>query len=588
MRNVTFWGIVALIAALAVFSCPTDEDSSSGEHEKTTILDDKEFLLEAQPPSQDLAALFAALPSNLSNSWKIWGHKNPLFTGFFGADPNVLIYNDRLYVYMSNDTLEYDENGGILAGSSYGLGIQGIRIVSSADLANWTDHGAVNIVGPANTNPLVEDEYWKPLLNIPGVDRSWAPTAAWKIVSGKPKFFLYWPNGGNGVGVVTANSPVGPWSAPLKKLLIDRDTPNCANVEFLFDPSVFIDDDGAGYLYFGGGGSGRDTGNARRVKLGSNMISLAADPEKWSVPYLFEASDMKKIKGRYYFSYSANSAYTSGGSIVYVTPLDPMSGFGANPNSYNPPIVLTTAATQLGSNDTNTHHAMFEFKGETYMVYHTQKAAEAMGVGRMRSASIDRMPINPNGTIDPVVMTRKGVDQVGKFDPYVVNQAETIGIQGGVYTRPLKGAGNGTVVTSIDTGDWLAVYGVDFGAEGATKFAARVRTPAAPTDYVGAIELRLDPSGAGITSDTGNLTPTNTARITGGTVIGRVQFKAKPGEEGKYAVTAIDFDTPVTGAHDLVFVFYSSLGVHPETIVPDSRHKNGFEFDEWQFFKTEE
>jgi hypothetical protein len=113
----------------------------------------------------------------------------------------------------------------------------------------------------------------------------------------------------------------------------------------------------------------------------------------------------------------------------------------------------------------------------------------------------------------------------------------------------------------------------------------RVRTPETPADYVGAIELRLDPTGAGETSDTGNLTPSNTARITGGTVIGRVNIKAKPGEEGKYAVTTIDFDTPVTGVHDLVFVFYSSLGVHPETIVPDSRHKNSFELDEWQFFK---
>jgi len=178
-------------------------------------------------------------------------------------------------------------------------------------------------------------------------------------------------------------------------------------------------------------------------------------------------------------------------------------------------------------------------------------------------------------------MTRKGVDQAGKLNPYVVNQAETIGIQGGVYTRPLEGAGNNTVVTSIDTGDWAAVYGVDFGSSGAVKFAARVRTPATPAGYIGAIELRLDPAAAG---ETENLTPQKTARITGGTVIGRVQFKAQAGEEGKFAVTTIDFDAPVTGVHDLVFVFYSSLGVKPETVVPDTRHKNGFEFDEWQFF----
>jgi hypothetical protein len=37
--------------------------------------------------------------------------------------------------------------------------------------------------------------------------------------------------------------------------------------------------------------------------------------------------------------------------------------------------------------------------------------------------------------------------------------------------------------------------------------------------------------------------------------------------------------------HDLVFVFYSSLGENAETVIPDSRHKNGFEFDSWQFIK---
>jgi len=415
MKIIKTFGFFTLIAALTVFSCSTDTPADNDDddddssliviEEKPTILDDAEYLLESQPPAQTLADLFtAALPAQLSNTWKIYGHKNPLWTGNFGADPNILIYNDRLYVYTSNDTLEYTAEGQ-LATSTYQYGIQGIRIVSSSDLVNWTDHGPVNIVGPANTNPLIEDKYWQQLLSIPGVERSWAPTAAWKVINRKPMFFLYWGNGGDGVGVVTSNTPVGPWTAPLNKLLVDRDTPTCAPVRYLFDPSVFIDDDGQGYLFFGGGGSGRDVGpegNARRVKLGGDMISLAADPVKWDVPWLFEASDMKKLKGVYYFSYSANSQYTSGGSIVYVRPIDPMSGFGANPNTYDPPVVLTTAGVQLGSSDTNTHHAMFEFRGETYMIYHTQKVAEAMGVGRMRSPSIDRMPINANGTIDPV------------------------------------------------------------------------------------------------------------------------------------------------------------------------------------------
>ena len=179
-------------------------------------------------------------------------------------------------------------------------------------------------------------------------------------------------------------------------------------------------------------------------------------------------------------------------------------------------------------------------------------------------------------------MTRKGVDQVGRLDPYVVNEAETIGIQGGIYTRPESGASNKMVVTSIDTGDWLALYGVDFGAAGATKFTARVRTPET-AGYSGAIQLRLNPEGAGVTSDNGNLNPANTAWITGGEAVGYLRIEAAPGNQGKYAVITIDLDKKITGVHNLVFVFYSSLGVRPETVLPNTRHKTGFEFDHWQF-----
>ena len=562
---------------------------------------------QAQPAdSAALKALFDTsdgFPSQLSNSWKIWNHKNPLFTQGFGADPNVLIYNDRLYVYMSNDTLEYKSADAFVDAPSYGLGIQGVRIVSSADLANWTDHGVVNISGPASTNPLIPNEEWEAgrLINNPSIDRSWAPAAAWKEINGKPQFFLYWCNGGNGIGVVTADSPAGPWRAPYQHLLIDRDTPNCSDVLWLFDPSVFVDDDGQGYLFFGGGWENNsanpipvnNTGMARRVKLSDDMLSIIGTPEKWHVPYLFEASDIKKIKGKYYFSYSVH--YSLSGNTYnlsnfdiacMMSDTDPMADF---PGGYtNPAAVLARATTQLNSTDTNNHHAMFEFKGDTYIVYHTQKVCEAMGTypassaRRMRSAFINKMPVNANGTIPRVQMTRKGVDQVEYLNPYLMNEAETIGIQGGVYTRAAAEAGNKMVVTSIDTGDWIALYGADFGAAGANKFTARVRLPEA-ADYTGAIQLRLDPSGDGETRDTGNLTPANTARIKDGDVIGYMLIKAASGMEGNYAAITIDLEKTVTGVHDLVFVFYSSRGVNPETVLPDTRHKDSFEFDQWQF-----
>jgi arabinoxylan arabinofuranohydrolase len=553
--------------------------------------------LEDQPPAGELAALFAALPASLSNSWKIYGHKNPIATQTFSADPDVLVFEDRLYLYASNDTLEFTLNNA----PSYQYGIQGVHILSTGDLANWTDHGAVNIVGTPNTDPLVPESEWAPpLMSVSGVDRSWAPTAAWKMIDGRPQFFMYWGNGGNGIGVISANSPVGPWRAPLDKLLIDRNTVNCDTVANLFDPGVLVDDDGQGYLFFGGGGELKDnTEMARRVRLGADMISLAGYPQTWYVPYLFEANNIKKIKGGYYFSYSTHGS--TGGNrfgltnyqIAVMKSTTNLMGTGFG----DPMGVLSSPSGQLASTDTNNHQAPFEFKGGTYIAYHTQKAAEAMGIGqfiasrggssnnRLRSAFIDPMPINPDGVIPPVTMTRTGVEQVGHLNPFIMNEAETIGVQGGIYNRPLSGASNGMVVTSIDTGDWIVVYGVDFGSAGANSFMAHVRMPERP-GFKGGIELRLDPQAAGAVGANANLTPANTTRITGGEIIGRMRLQAKTGEEGKFNTATINLDKTVTGVHDLVFVFYSDDGVRPEVISwPDSRHKNAFEFDSWQFFR---
>ena len=553
-------------------------------------------VLEDQPSGSDLAALFdtsGGFPANLSNSWKIWGHRNPLITQGFSADPTTMIYNGRVYLFASNDSLEYNASGAPEP-RTFGQGIQGVRVISSADLSNWTDHGVIRPGGiPASTNPLIPEE---DLPRITPFDtRSWAPSATWKMVDGKPKFFLYFANSGDGIGVITADSPTGPWTSPLNKLLIDRDTPTCSSeeVDYLFDPGIFIDEDGKAYLFFGGGQAGRpgytnaDWGYARRVRLNDDMVSLDGNPEQWVVPYLFEASDMFKLNGVYYFSYCCLTSVTGNtfglesSEIAYMMSSDhPMGTFRPQPKGV---LKMASRPTQLSSSDDNNHQTIFVFKDTVYIAYHAAKVAEAMGTGKHRSSFIDKVTLNNRAELEPVTMTRKGVDQTGYLNPYAANEAETIAVMGGIYTRAESGASNGMVVTSIDTGDWVGVYGVDFGSAGAKKFTARIRTPET-ADYTGAIELRLDPSGAGVTGDTGNVTPSTTTRITGGEVIGRVQIKAKAGEAGKYTTAEIDLDKTVTGVHDLVFVFYSSLGVRPETVTRDSPHKNAFEFDQWQFF----
>ena len=97
---------------------------------------------------------------------------------------------------------------------------------------------------------------------------------------------------------MTADSPIGPFRDPIGKALISRETPNCEEVTWLFDPAVLVDEDGSAYLYVGGGipeGKGANPGTARVVQLGEDMISLIGEPCKLDVPYLFEDSGIHKV-----------------------------------------------------------------------------------------------------------------------------------------------------------------------------------------------------------------------------------------------------------------------------------------------------
>ena len=112
-----------------------------------------------------------------------------------------------MYVYTTNDVIEYDSDGKVTE-NTYAQ-VNKINCLSSEDLVNWTDHGAIPVAG---TDGIAK---WATC--------SWAPCAAHKTINGKEKFFLYFCNGGNGVSVLTADSPTGPWTDPLGKAMITRD-----------------------------------------------------------------------------------------------------------------------------------------------------------------------------------------------------------------------------------------------------------------------------------------------------------------------------------------------------------------------------
>ena len=147
---------------------------------------------------EDMASLFEGI--KLAKIHKYFHNHNPIMTHRFGADPYALVYKDRVYVYMTHDIIQRNSKGEILE-NDYGR-IHTLNRLSSADLVNWTDHGTIDI-GRRYTGKA----RW--------ADKSWAPAIVYKNIDGQDKFFLYFADNANGIGVLTSDNPVGPLLIPL-------------------------------------------------------------------------------------------------------------------------------------------------------------------------------------------------------------------------------------------------------------------------------------------------------------------------------------------------------------------------------------
>lgn len=392
---------------------------------------------------------------SLTESYKDLNENNPIVTQRYSADPGVMVYDDTVYIYCTNDSLEYS-NGSI--GENTYSKIQTLNCFSSKDLVNWTDHGVIQVAGSAGVAK------W--------ASCSWAPCATHKTINGQEKFFLYFANNAGGIGVLESDSPTGPWTDPIGKALVDKSTANCGDVVWCFDPAVLVDDDGSGYLYFGGGvptGQNAHPKTARVVKLGDNMTSLAGTPVTIDAPYLFEDSGINKIGNKYYYSYCSNWNTAGSGistaAIEYMVGDSPMGPFTHAGEVFKKPGLYFKESTG------NNHHTIFEFKGDYYLAYHTRTLEQAaLGQNKgYRSTHIDKLIVN-NGQISEVKGTMTGVSQVTYLNPYQKVQAETMAIQAGVS---ISGSGD-TKVTDINSGDWIGVKGVNF-SEGLSKITVSAK-----------------------------------------------------------------------------------------------------------------
>ena len=422
-----------------------------------------------QEEKMDYAEKFKGI--KLTRSYKGVQNNNPIIEQHYGADPFAMVYDDTVYIYMTADAYEYGADKEI-AENTYGK-IKSIYVVSTKDMINFTDHGEIMVAGENGAAKWAHN--------------SWAPAAAWKEIDGKPKFFLYFADNVGGIGVVTADSPVGPFRDELGHGLIRRDMENCGNVEWLFDPAVLVDDDGRAYIYFGGGvpkGRNDHPMTARCAELGDDMMSLKDVPLTIDAPYLFEDSGIHKFGGKYYYSYCSNFSVDEkgteeygfeNGEIIVMESENPLGPFTFKER------ILKNPGFYWGAGGNN-HHAVFKFKDRWYITYHTRMLEKEQGILKgYRSTSIEEFDMGEDGTIGDIRMTKDARKQIGELDPYEEINAATFAVMAGVDTAPAdetsRQYGCGTMLlTAIDDGDYVKLQGAAFGDGGASSVRALVRT----------------------------------------------------------------------------------------------------------------
>lgn len=413
--------------------------------------------------------------------------QNPIVQTTYTADPAPMVYNDKMYLYTSHD----EENSTWFVMNDW-------KLYTTEDMINWTDHGVVASYKTFH----------------------WAKGDAWaiQVVERDGKFYLYAPitsavNNRPAIGVAVSDSPYGPFYDALGQPLLQTK-------EGDIDPTVFVDDDGQAYLYWG-------NPYLYQAKLNDDMISL--NGEITEVPMISDAFGTREgnVEKRPTLYEEAPWLYKRKG-LYYLLwgggPIPEHLGYSTSEAPTGPWKYGGTLMPTEGRSFTN-HPGIADFKGKTYLFYHN--GALPGGSGFTRSVAVEEVVFTEDGGIKPLTMTAGITEQLKPLNPYRKVEAETI-----AWSEHVKAKQNpevGVFIQAMQDGAYTSVKEVDFGA-GASRFTARIGT----THNMGVtMEVRLG-------GKEGDLLATIEVPRTGG--------------DDRWSLVSTDIPK-VTGKHDLFFVF---------------------------------
>ncbi len=353
--------------------------------------------------------------------------ENPIIQTYYSPDPAPVVFGDTVCVYTGND-----EGGHFFT-------MHGWRVSCTTDMVNWTDMGALILSNESFGGNAKKNGDW-----------------AAQVVRRNGKYYYYVTvestRGGRAINVAVADRPQGPFKDALNGKHLAG-----PNWDYI-DPTVWIDDDGQAWLYWG-------NPKLYYAKLKENMIEFDGD---------IKVTDMSRG-----FSPSGNSVYTEGPWIhkrgkkyymIYASHGVPEKISYSISDSPTGPWTWGGIIMDQGNNTAFTNHSgLIDFKGRSFFFYHNQK--NVSGGGYSRSTAIEEFTWNADGSIPTIKSTNDGVKKpIKNLDPFTRVEAETKSWVGGISVdkpRDPEG-GNYTIINHVaQEGD--NVYLTNMGSNFYTK-----------------------------------------------------------------------------------------------------------------------
>lgn len=298
--------------------------------------------------------------------------ENPIFPDRFTADPACTVIGNRIYAYVGEDK----------AGVGGWFAMPHWLCYSSDDMIHWQAHGPVlRAADFPNANP----------------GGAWAG----QVVEKGGKYYYYVTlddrrNGKHMIDVAVSDSPTGPFRPARKDgtpLITDDMTLDSHRANADIDPTVLIDDDGTPWMAWG-------NGDCYMVRLKKNMTELDGEIRKVPMRNFSEGPWLFKRGNIYYNVYAADAPGVQPEQIAYS-----MAPSIEGPWTYGG---LITGPAKYGF---TIHPSVNEFNGKWYFFYHdgSYMLDGEPGGDCRRRVCVEYLHFNPDGTIQPIELTKRGI-----------------------------------------------------------------------------------------------------------------------------------------------------------------------------------